>query len=425
MLSPAEVIVECSKVGSTLNKQQILASNDTELLRKVLEYALDPYRIFGVKKFTFADPHKQDRDLDGSEITHSDVYLYMFECLDKLMEREITGDAARSEILKVSKMFNEDEQFVFERILWKDLKCGVAEGLVNRVFPKLIPEFEVQLAQPSKFLKKVIYPCIVQPKMDGVRTIAIVDPSEKSVIYYSRNGKEFLNFKCFDNELLKMSRNNSMVFDGEVIGSTKGREFDQIMNQCRRKYDVNPTGLNFHVFDVMKTHQFTNQKVNMKQLDRTEYLEDLEGLLIDIPFSQRRITFVDYLKVDSEEQLMRFYDTCIQDGFEGIIIKQLDGEYEFKRSSSWIKLKPNTSEDLKVVEIQEGKGKYEGLLGALIVDREGVKINVGSGFKDDERISLEEANKLYIGNTVEVIYDSVTKDGSLRFPRFKTLRHDK
>jgi DNA ligase-1 len=87
-------------------------------------------------------------------------------------------------------------------------------------------------------------------------------------------------------------------------------------------------------------------------------------------------------------------------------------------------MKPSITEDLKIVDVQEGTGKYLGRLGAIIVEREGVKINVGSGFKDEERCIIQEASQ-FIGKIVEVKYDSLTPDKSLRFPRFVRLREDK
>jgi DNA ligase-1 len=413
-LQPSAVLKECSENTSTSAKQAILAANSTEELKTILKYALDPFRVFGVKQFEFHHPTiKSDAGLS--------LFPEMFELLERLMRREITGDAARNEIKALSSQMTQDEQDVFYKILKKDLKCGVAEGIVNKAFPKLIPEFEIQLAQPSKFLKRVRYPCLVQAKYDGVRVVALTEPKENDVTYYSRNGKQFMNFSCFNKELLQLSNKEPKMFDGEVIGP-RGDDFRGIMQQCRRKFDVEPKGLNFNVFDWMPMHHFIRQNTCFLQKDRTGYLGELHEMTHTEP---QRVFIVVGKICNNEEELMAYYDSCVGEGFEGIIIKDLEGEYEFKRSVSWIKMKPSDTIDLKVTEIQEGRGKYAGKLGAFIVDREGVTINVGSGLKDDERVSLEEAQKLYVGKVIEIEYDSITPDGSLRFPRFKCLREDK
>jgi len=415
MLNASETLKLCSETGSTIGKAQALTANATEDLKKVLNYTLDPFKVYGIKQFEFAKPMINDGGFYNSQVIKE-----MFFLLDNLMSRNITGDEARIKIKQMSSYMNKEQQDIFYKILKKDLRCGVAEGIVNKVFPKLIPEFEVQLAQPSKFLKRVRYPCLVQKKLDGVRTIALVEPQENSVTYYSRNGKQFMNFNCFDKELLQLSYKEPKMFDGEVIGP-RGDDFRGIMQQCRRKYDVEPNGLNFNVFDWMPIHHFTRQVATLLQRDRTDCLVELSEKR-DI---QQRVFVIEGQLCNNEEELMAYYDQCVNEGYEGVIIKDLDGEYEFKRSVSWIKMKPNETVDLKVIEIQEGRGKYEGLLGAFIVEREGVKINVGSGLKDDERLPLEDANKMYVGKIIEVKYDSVTPDGSLRFPRFIKLRGDK
>jgi DNA ligase-1 len=412
-LQPSAVLKECSATTSTVAKAQVLAANATEELKKILNYALDPFKVYGIKQFEFAKP-------DGGDEKPT-IYPEMFKLLEKFMRREITGDAARNEIKELSRSMTEHEQDIFFKILKKDLKCGVAEGIVNKTFPKLIPEFEIQLAQPSKFLKRVRYPCLVQAKYDGVRVVALTEPKENDVTYYSRNGKQFMNFSCFNKELLQLSNREPKMFDGEVIGP-RGDDFRGIMQQCRRKFDVEPKGLNFNVFDWMPMHHFVRQNTSLTQTNRTSYLDELRTIT---QLESQRVFIVVGVKCYNEEQLMAYYDQCVTEGYEGVIIKDLDGEYEFKRSVSWIKMKPSDTIDLKVTDIQEGKGKYAGKLGAFIVDREGVTINVGSGLKDDERVSLEEAHKLYIGKTIEIEFDSITPDKSLRFPRFKCLREDK
>jgi len=67
-------------------------------------------------------------------------------------------------------------------------------------------------------------------------------------------------------------------------------------------------------------------------------------------------------------------------GGEGIMLNTMEGHYEIKRSNSLLKVKYVESMDLKVVDIQEGTGKYEGMMGALVVDYKGYRVGVGSGF---------------------------------------------
>jgi len=80
---------------------------------------------------------------------------------------------------------------------------------------------------------------------------------------------------------------------------------------------------------------------------------------------------------------------------------------------------------VEITGLQEGTGKFEGQLGALVVNFEGVTVNVGSGLTDALRESIWLDKDSHIGRLVEVEYHEVTPDKSLRHPRFIRFRDDK
>jgi len=88
---------------------------------------------------------------------------------------------------------------------------------------------------------------------------------------------------------------------------------------------------------------------------------------------------------------------------------------------------------LTVVNIEEGTGRNEGRLGALVCegvdDGKTIRVNVGSGYSDTDRDDYWTNSKVVIGRTAEVLADAITQnqDGSysLRFPRFVRFRDDK
>ena len=128
--------------------------------------------------------------------------------------------------------------------------------------------------------------------------------------------------------------------------------------------------------------------------------------------------------------MRRFANDAVAQGFEGIMIKDVDAPYECKRSTFWMKWKPVMSVDLTVIGMEEGTGRNEGRLGALIcegVDSERhIRVNVGSGLTDSDRDVFWADRNRILGHLVEVQADAVTQnqDGtySLRFPRFMRFR---
>ena len=138
------------------------------------------------------------------------------------------------------------------------------------------------------------------------------------------------------------------------------------------------------------------------------------------------------LDTDTGQKIFTDYNKmAIDKGFEGIMIKDVDAPYECKRSHYMLKAKPFIEVTLEVKDVEEGTGRNEGKLGALVCegidDGRNIKVNVGSGFSDSHRDSFWNNRNRIPGNMVEVRADAITKnqdreDYSLRFPRFKTFR---
>ena len=122
----------------------------------------------------------------------------------------------------------------------------------------------------------------------------------------------------------------------------------------------------------------------------------------------------------------------VAQGYEGIMIKDPDGKWEGKRSVAWLKQKPFIEVSLSVTAVEEGTGRNQGKLGALVCEGEDddkkIVVNVGSGFSDEQRAEFWAAKDTLIGQVVEVRADAATRSQdsedtwSLRFPRFLRFR---
>jgi DNA ligase-1 len=115
-------------------------------------------------------------------------------------------------------------------------------------------------------------------------------------------------------------------------------------------------------------------------------------------------------------------------GCDGTVLKRKDSLYEFKRTKTWLKVKPALDVDCKVIGMEEGTGKHEGRMGALIVmpENQCVSTKVGTGFTDAERQWWHENLKKMVFNTwIEVTYRKVNPSGRLVEPRFVRIRYDK
>jgi DNA ligase-1 len=284
----------------------------------------------------------------------------------------------------------------------------------------------------------------LEPKLDGVRCLMTVIPSDSgeiNVIAFSRNGKVFDNFTHIEDQIrdnfLKLVRtagtsNLSMgfVLDGEVIGNS----FQELMRQARRKTNAQADDSVFNVFDIIPLEAFREGHWNAQLTKRIAILDSIRPVVDNMA----NVELLPHIMVDldtaaGKDQLERYAQDNVKAGFEGIMIKEMQAPYVCKRSTDWMKWKPVCDFDLTVIGIEEGTGKHEGRMGALVCcgidDGKEISVNVGSGYTDEERQSYWDNKDSVIGRTAVVMADAVTQnqDGSysLRFPRFKTFRDDK
>ena len=140
-----------------------------------------------------------------------------------------------------------------------------------------------------------------------------------------------------------------------------------------------------------------------------------------------KIRIVSNQIVANLEEARTLFERYLAEGQEGIILKDSMGLWENKRSRGQIKFKGELECDLKIVGIQEGTGKYVGKIGAYICESEDgiLKCDVGSGFKDDQRI----IDQSVIGKVIAVKYNARIKNkqgrDSLFLPIFLEIREDK
>ena len=416
--------------NSRLNKEAIIeaeAKADNQELFEGFRWCLSPYKTYGVKKVpTHGGPDGQGLPWEAFR-----------ELLNLLSTRQLTGHDARDAIeLALSASTQSQWNDWYRRILIKDLRCGVSEKTINKVLKgkfrniDLVPVFECMLAHDgANHEKKITGKKLIEPKLDGVRVLTIVDVESKTVTQYSRNGKVLENFTHITEGLLehidKFGR--SYVLDGEIVSTS----FQALMKQVHRKDNVQADDAVLMLFDILPLSEFKNGASIMGQRRRSRFLKefkhvfDLVGNIDIIP--QEEIDLDSYV---GELQFKQYNQDAIEKGFEGIMIKDPDAKYECKRSTSWVKQKPFIEVSLEVVEVEEGTGRNVGKLGALVLegvdDDKAIRVNCGSGFSDADRDSFWVGRDSLPGQIVEVRADAVTQnqDGSysLRFPRFLRFR---
>jgi DNA ligase-1 len=407
---------------SRLNKEAILeAEIDNVELFEGMRMALDNLYTFGVKKVpTHGGPDGQGLPWEAfKELCHL------------LYTRQLTGHDARDAIeLALSASTQRQWNDWYRRILIKDLRCGVSEKTINKVKKNAVPVFECMLAHDgANHEKKIAGKKLLEPKLDGVRVITIINAENKTASMYTRNGKLLENFGHITSSLEANIElfERSLVLDGEMVSSS----FQALMKQVHRKSDVQSEDARLMLFDILPLSEFQKGKSVLGQKRRSNLLRSMKATFEKVG----SIDIIPQIEVDldtgvGELQFKQYNKDAIEAGFEGIMIKDVDAEYVCKRHVSWLKQKPFIEVSLTIVAVEEGTGRNVGKLGALVCEGEDdeklIKVNVGSGFSDSDRDSFYQSRDTLPDQVVEVRADAVTQnqDGtySLRFPRFLRFR---
>lgn len=396
-----DVLNRISATSSTSEKKKILKESKSDLLARIFKLTYDPFANYGVVKVDLSDVQYGHSSFDFDKF---------FDDLDKLQKREITGNAARDLIKSHLHGRPEIAADLVMKILKGDLRLGAGKTLIQSAYPGLFPANFCMLA--GKFDDKhAKYPAYVDTKLDGARCIAV---REGEIKLFSRSGKEFNNYKFIEEEIAQLGLPTEIKLDGEVMSG----HFQDLMKTLHRKdggIELAKDAV-YNIFDVMVE--------GMELRYRIPILESISREIKDKGLTHLNVNFG--ILVNDRDELMLYYNSIISKGFEGVMVKDPNAHYEFDRSRAWMKLKPEETEDLRVVGYENGTGKYENVLGALVCDLgNGSTVSVGTGYSDDDRARFWEQRDNLIGQTAEIKFQEKTKDGSLRFPVFIGFRHDK
>lgn len=398
---------------------QLNANCDNEVLREVVRLALDPFTQFYQRKIPKYNPAKANQ---------ADTLSAVMDSLYMLYSREVTGNAAIEYLTKLLSSLTEDDAKVLERIIQKDLKCGVQVSTANAVWSGLIKEYPVMLCSgyEQKLVDKINFPAYVQLKMDGMRFNAIV--RDGKVEFRSRNGKELNLLGNLEQEFASMAGDVDCVFDGELLVVDNNKIIDrQTGNGILSKANKGTISakeaamVSATVWDVIPYVYFTDGLCPVPYETRFASLQEM-----NLP---NKVNLVEHIVVDTLDAANTIFEDYLAAGMEGIILKDPKGIWEDKRAKHQIKFKGELECDLKVVDVEDGTGKYEGMIGALVCESSDgvVKVNVGSGFNDDQRKSFKKAD--LVGKVVAVKYNARIKnklgDESLFLPIFIEVREDK
>jgi hypothetical protein len=408
-----------------LKERKNLLSQTDHSTREFIRLATDPFITFGV---TF-DPSSVGFDSATSDFpvlgqTSSDKRVARYwdagrwwdeyhTCLLRLADRKLTGFAAKQCLHDI--LGRAPTPHVVDwalRILNKDLRAGVGQETVCKVFPGLINPFRVPLAYPLDGDKHDFSgPALIEPKIDGKRLIVRAGDT------LSRHGKHLYGVQHAVRELSRRIDLDRWVVDGEWIG--EGCFEDTMSGEHSDLIEYTGT---YNVFHLVPRVHWDGKTSKPAWQVKADVILHLSGM--------RLVRVVPHWLVYSAtyEELVGWRDYFMSLKYEGAMWKSARRSLIYKRSTNILKVKKFDNIDVIAVDKYAGEPgtKYQDVLGGIVgLLPNGTTTNVGGGYTDKQRHEIWNNWAAYRGRTASIKFQNKTRKDNVRFADFVMWRDDK
>lgn len=262
------------------------------------------------------------------------------------------------------------------------------------------------LALPyEKRAHDIKFPCFVQPKLDGIRALY-----HKNSLW-SRKGKEFIFLEHIKTEIYEKVP-HGVVLDGELY--SEKLSFQELTGIVRKKKLNKEDLLNIKkvkwvIYDYVSEDDFIKRNKFLKELFLKHKFENVELLKTEV--------------CNTPDDIQKFLKKYENQGFEGLIIRNFEGEYKLNnRSKNLQKLKSFMDEEFEIVDFTDGTGIEKGLVIWVCETKNNQRFSVRPHGTHEERAKLYKNAKKYIGKMLTVRFQELTDYGVPRFPTGVAIR---
>lgn len=245
------------------------------------------------------------------------------------------------------------------------------------VKPEEIP-IPMALKPWKDFGDRLVYPLYVQPKLDGLRMIAMLDTDGKVILKTRRRHDipKFDKLKAELQYLYDQSSDKNIVLDGELYAH--GMDLQNISGIVRAETgrDTEKDELQYWLFDcfcVKDSDGYTTQDPFEVRINRLKQF-------ITLCKRKSQIVLNETILCEADKDADQYYSRLVSNGYEGVIYKSNGKPYEYsftkeKRSSWYLKRKQQFDSEFEIVSYTEGKGKDAGCVVFVLKTNEGIEFN--------------------------------------------------
>lgn len=426
MVKVGELVDLLSRTSSRTEKMYLLKKNeDLPGFKEIMHFIFNPYTHTGIstakldKARVWAKSILAVKDTTGiCEVSYEQVLSY-FTVHQTGSDADISYAAKFLAYICIMPNSTRNTMKLAKAILTNDLQIGVTATSLNTVYGKdFIPKTGCMLGTPHEDVSNIHWPCIETEKLDGIRRILIKE--NNNVRMYSRSGHEDEGLVDIEEEARRLLPNNH-VYDGELLA--EGDFVDSIALRQATNSIANSKGvrhgITLNVFDMIPLDEYLTGKSKATALERkcrlaATFGDDGLAFLRPKDWQDMQVAF----GLDEDTKFIRpvpilglaqsFGDVnpvvakIWARGGEGVMLNTVNGLYEIKRSKELLKVKHTQEFVLECIGFEEGAGRNEGRLGALVAEYQGNTVGVGSGFADYQRLEIWDNKESYRGRKFEI-----------------------
>jgi DNA ligase-1 len=276
----------------------------------------------------------------------------------------------------------------------------------EKYFPMLAHTYEPNTKKNKK--NDISFPCFVQPKLDGLRCIMYLVNNQ--IKCQSRTGMFFDSLSHITEELKDFYYKNNVILDGELY--TESIPFEELSGLIKKKKlsDEDREKLKvikYHVYDIINEKTYENR------------IKDLNSYINNFQYTVK----VDSYQVENNTQFKNYFSKFIQYGYEGIMLRNVNGLYKCNyRSHDLQKYKEFCEAEYIISSFKEGDGRDKGTVIWVCKTDEGKEFSVRPRGTIEKRRELYNNGKTYIGRKLTVIYQELSEMRIPRFPVGKDIR---
>lgn len=407
-MSKLSILTQIRDTESNNEKLALLKSHkDDIILKDIFRLAYSKNIQFGIKKIP--------------EYSHKNTTVnlpYGLNFLEfSLANREYTGNTAIDKLTEVLENLSPEDASVIKLVLQRDLECGCSASSANKVWSGLIPEQPKMLAtaQSEKSLGKIIYPAYAQLKADGARCFAEIrnNDGNPTVKLLSRAGNEYTGLDHINEELIKYTTrlrdfsktSEGITIDGELLFTKRDAngellvlrsESNGIANKSLKNTILPEEAKNMilTVWDTYTLESAYNNEKSSTYKNRFHLVQQMFG-------ESNFVVPIENNIVHNLNEAKLVYQKYVDQGLEGIILKNINSLWENKRSPNQVKFKEVVDIDMEIVDVYPHKKDENKLGGFSLKSKCGkVTVNCGSGLTDTTRVR-DKKTKVWIDIPLE------------------------